>query len=256
MPDSIYSWWLPPDYSTHGAGVDRIIDIVHWFMAILFVAWGIFFVYCLIRFRERTGHRASYALPKAKVTKWAEGFVALFEIVLLLGFSMPVWAQVKSEFPNDKNPFRVRVVAEQFAWNFHYPGPDGKFGRTDPYLIGPFNLIGLDRSDTAAKDDVVTNNEFAMPVDRPVIIDLTSKDVIHSFSIPVLRVKQDVIPGMKTPIWFEATQTGHFQVACAQLCGNNHYKMFADLRIQTEEEFAKWFEGKASSGGEEEEEEE
>lgn len=257
MSDSPYGWWLPPDISTHGAGVDRLINVVHWFMALLFVAWGIFFIYCLIRFRQRKDLKASYELPPAKVSKYAEVGVAVVEAFLLIGLSMPLWAAVKHDFPAEKrNPLHVRVVAEQFAWNFHYAGADGVFGATDPALMAADNLIGLDEDDPAAEDDVVTNNNFHIPVDRPVIIDLTSKDVIHSFAIPVMRIKQDVIPGMKIPIWFEATETGHYQVVCAQLCGNNHYTMKADLFVEPAEEFAEWLSDMVSDEEEEEEEEE
>lgn len=255
--DIAYGWWLPPDISTHGAGVDRLIDILHWFMAVLFVGWGVFFAYCLWRFRERKGHTPSYELPKGKPAKYLEVAVVAIEAVLLLGFSIPVWAEIKYELPaDDTNPLRVRVVAEQFAWNFHYPGPDGEFGRTAPELMNAENLIGLDRTDPAATDDVVTNNDFRIVVDRPVIVNMTSKDVIHSFSIPVLRIKADVIPGMMVTAWFEATVQGEFEVACAQLCGNNHYTMKADLTVTTQNEFDEWIADMSSGDDEEEEEEE
>ncbi len=255
MPENDYGKWLPVDISTHGAGIDQLINVLHWFMAALFVGWGIFLVYCLIRFRQRAGHVANYALPKAKASKWAEVFVAIFEVFLLFGLSMPVWASYKTEPPSaDKNPLVLRVIGEQFAWNFHYSGADGVFGRTAPELMAADNLIGLDRSDSAAADDVVTNNFCYLPVNRPVITHLTSKDVIHSLGIPVLRVKQDVIPGMNVRVWFEATRTGSFQIVCAQLCGNNHYTMKAALEIVSDEQFAEWID--SMSGGEEEEEEE
>src|SRR5262245_41278303 len=96
-----YSRWLPWDASVpgHGTQIDGLIILVHWFMLLLFVGWGLFFVYCLWRFRSRGGHAASYALPKGKISKWVEIGVAAFEIVLLVGFSMPVWAQYKNKPP-------------------------------------------------------------------------------------------------------------------------------------------------------------
>lgn len=256
MDKSPYGWWFPPDISTHGAGIDRIIDVVHGFMAVLFVGWGIFFVYCLIKFRARPGHRASYQLPKAKISKVAEIGVLAFEVFLLVGLSMPVWLKYRNDPPKPAdNPLEVRVVAEQFAWNFHYPGADGAFGRTHPRFMAADNLIGLDRGDPAAADDIALNNRFYMPKDRPVVLRMTSKDVIHSIWIPVMRVKQDVIPGMEIPVWFTATETGHFQIGCAQLCGNNHFTMISDLFVQEPEEFRQWQIEQQSSGGEEEEEE-
>ena len=102
------------------------------------------------------------------------------------------------------------------------------------------NPIGLDFDDPYAKDDITTVGQLRIPVEKPVIIHLTSKDVIHSFSLPVMRVKQDVIPGMSIPIWFEPTRTGNWQIACAQLCGNSHYSMKGIIKVQNQEDFAAW----------------
>ena len=235
---------LPPVVYKHAYGreIDSLIDTVHWFMLALFVGWGSFFVYCLVRFRKRPGHTANSQPVKAKVSKWAEIGVAVFEVFLLVGLSIPAWGSVKMDIPTEAdNPFHVRVVAEQFAWNFQYPGPDGEFGRTGPQHIDmAVNLLGIDPSDPRGLDDIVSG-ELHFPVDRPVIAQMTSKDVIHSFSLPVLRVKQDVIPGMRIPVWFEAGKTGNYEVACAQLCGNNHYSMKALMTIhQTQQEFDDW----------------
>lgn len=205
MPTELhYGAWLPPDLSVHGPGVDNIIDVLHVFMVLLFVAWGIFFVYCLMRFRRREGGSASYHPVKGKVSKYGEIGVAIFEAVLLIGFSMPVWAEYKNDPPPEDERFEIHVIAQQFQWNTHYPGKDGKFGRIDTALISPSNPIGLDETgDPAAADDIVTVNDIHLPVGRPIYVRLTSMDVIHSFAIPTMRVKQDVIPGMEVPIWFE-----------------------------------------------------
>lgn len=249
------SFWLPEDLSLDGHRIDFLISIVHWFMAVLFVGWGIFFVYCLIRFRQRTEHCATYELIKAKPSKYAEVAVVVIEAVLLIAFSMPVWAAFRNEPPApDKNPLTVRVVAQQFAWNIHYPGPDGKFGRTSPeYNDEVTNPIGLDPNDPAGQDDVTTINQLHIPLGRPVIARLSSKDVIHSFAIPVLRVKQDVIPGMELPIWFTATSRGEkdgvYDIHCAQLCGLGHYRMKGQVNIHEPADFEEWY----ASAGEEEE---
>lgn len=203
------SFWLPPNISTHGEPIDGLIEFIHYFMAILFVGWGIYFVYCLVKFKARSGQTARYDSVKAKPSKAIELVVIVIEAVLLVMFSMPVWAAYRNEPPtSDKNPLEVHVIAQQFAWNMHYPGPDGKFGRRSPALVDEAtNPIGLDDSDPASEDDVTTINQFYMPKDRPVVVKLTSKDVIHSFSVPMLRVKQDAVPGMEIPIWFTATRT-------------------------------------------------
>ena len=149
----------------------------------------------------------------------------------------------------------VRVVAQQFAWNIHYPGADGIFGRTDPYLVDEqSNPVGLDRSDPVAVDDVTTIGQLHLPDDRPVLIHLTTKDVIHSFSLPIMRVKQDAIPGMSIPVWFVPTRTGTWQIACAQLCGNSHYRMKGILKVETAAEFSAWMAEKAADLAEEGEE--
>lgn len=241
--DGVYGPHLPENITppgSYGQRVDSLIHILHYFMLLLFIGWGAYFVYCLVRFRQRPGHRAAYQPVKATFTKYAELGVIGFEAFLLLGLSIPIWADVKNDLPVDKNPVRVRVVAEQFAWNFHYPGPDNEFGRTDPKFIDTAtNPVGRDPNDAHGKDDIVSG-EFRFPVGRPVLAEISSKDVIHSFWLPVLRVKQDAIPGMRIPVWFESAKVGRYQVACAQLCGNNHYKMLAPMVITTQPEFEKW----------------
>ena len=240
-----YGWGLPFNASAHGAEIDRLIYVIHIFMAVLFIGWFVYLIYALIRFRSRPGHAATYKLNHFKVPSYAEIGVALFEVLLLVGFSFPVVHQVRDVFPPAGEALQIRVVAEQFAWNIHYPGADGIFGKTDIHLISPANLLGLDLTDPAAKDDILTTNQLHIPVHKPVIARLSSKDVIHSFSIPVMRVKRDVIPGQVAPIWFEAARTGNFEIACAQLCGLGHYRMRGFFTVETEEEFNKWIAGQA-----------
>jgi cytochrome c oxidase subunit II len=242
MDQANWRYWLPlpPDFSTQGPQIDQLIYIVHYLMAILFVGWGIFFVYCLIRFRKKKGQSATYQPIKGRVAKFAEIAVIVAEAILLVGLSMPVWAKYK-DIPAESDAIHVRVVGEQFAWNIHYPGKDGIFGKTDvKYINNTGNSLGLDPSDPHGKDDIVTLNEMHVPVQKPVIVEVSSKDVIHSFTVNVLRVKQDAVPGMRIPIWFVATQTGEHDIGCAQLCGLGHYRMRAFLTIDTPEQYAKW----------------
>lgn len=199
-----YGSWTPPNLSVRGAEIDQLIEILHYFMAVLFVGWGIFFVYCLVRFRAKTGGAAQYQPVKGKISKYAEIGVAIFEAVLLLFFSMPVWGEYKNNPPEPGERVEIRAIGEQFQWNFHYPGPDGKFGRTNAKFIDTVgNTIGLDPDDPVGQDDIQTVGALHVPVGRPIYVRITSKDVIHSFAIPTMRVKQDAIPGMEVPIWFE-----------------------------------------------------
>ena len=236
--------WMPPDYSAHGWQVDQIIYITHWLMFILFVFWGAYFLYVLRRFRASRNPKASYHGMQSHWSTWSEAGVAVVEIVLLVGFSIPGWYRWSTRMSKDTNPFEVRIVAEQFAWNVHYPGADGKFGRTAVNLVTSTNPVGLDISDPAAKDDVVSINLLHLPVGRPALIHVTSKDVIHSFKLPVMRVEQDAIPGMDVPIHFTpiqaSTDKDQWQIACAQLCGLSHYRMRGELHIDTKEQLQAW----------------
>lgn len=240
-----YGWGLPIDISVHGPQIDHLIILVHIFMAVLFVGWFSFLIYTLFRFRARPGHKAEHHIKHFKLPTYLEIGVAIFEVVLLFAFSIPLWHHWREDMPDKAKAVHIKVVAEQFAWNIHYPGQDGVFGRTDPKLIDPSNPIGLDPADPAGKDDIININQLHIPVHTPVIVDLTSKDVIHSFFLPVMRVKQDVIPGESIPVWFEATQTGDFEIACAQLCGLGHYRMRGFFTVDTKEDFEKWLKDQA-----------
>ena len=238
MNNDYYSkYWLPINISTHGDTIDSLITVLHYFMAVLFVGWFIYLVYVLIRFRESANPKAQLDVKHFKLPTYLEVGIVLVEAALLVFVSQPLWAKVKNEFPAEADALVVRVVAEQFAWNTHYPGRDGKFGETRIDLIDTTNPVGLDRESQYGLDDIVTINSFHVPVNKPVIVHLSSKDVIHSFALPVARVKQDAIPGMTIPVWFEVTQTGEFEVACAQLCGNGHYRMRGAFIVDSAEDF-------------------
>lgn len=232
---------LPTMASAHGHEVDMVIYLVHLLMLLLAVGWGIYFVMALWRFRKKTNPVANYKGVESHFSSIIEVMVVVAEVVLLVGFSLPFWAKQVNAFPQRKDIVEVRVVAEQFAWNVHYPGLDGIFGRTDlKFFDKQSNPLGIDPRDPSAKDDVTTINQLHLPIGHPAIIYLTSRDVVHSFSVPVMRVKQDVIPGMSIPTWFTPTKTGKFEIACAQLCGLGHYRMKGYLTIHTQEEFEQW----------------
>ena len=199
---------LPLNASAHGGRMDLLIFLVHVLMAVLFVGWTTFFLYVLARFRRSRHPKADPVGIRGHASSYLEALVAVIEIILLVGLSIPFWSWKVSAFPTGPDTVRIRVVAQQFAWNIHYPGPDGKFGRTDIALVDEqTNPIGLDRKDPNAKDDIVLINQLHIPVNRPIVLELTTKDVIHSFSLPFFRVKQDTIPGMIIPVHFIATET-------------------------------------------------
>src|SRR5262245_64734747 len=232
---------LPVQASTHAGEIDQMISLVHWLMAILFVGWGAFFLYVLFRFRKSANPKASYTGAKGKISKGLEVAVAVIEIVLLVFYAIPAWAKRVKAFPSENEAVVVRVVGEQFAWNIHYPGPDGRFGRTDVTKVTADNPLGLDRTDAAAKDDITTINQLYLPVDRPALVHLSSKDVIHSFGLIEMRVKQDAIPGMSMPVWFVPTRVGEYEIACSQLCGLGHFRMRGFITVQSDADYRKWY---------------
>ena len=134
----------------------------------------------------------------------------------------------------------MRVTAQQFSWIVHYPGPDGEFGRLDAARIGADNPSGLDRSSLHAADDVISINDMHLPLGRNVVVQLSARDVIHSFGVPTMRVKQDAIPGVMTPVWFTPTLEGKFDIACSQLCGLGHYRMRGIITVERPENFTIW----------------
>ena len=244
---------LPVLASAHGGEIDRLIIITHWLMAVLLVGWGVFFVYALIRFRASKNPQASYIGMESHYNTYVEAGVVVVEAVLLFAFAIPAWGTVKNEFPEESEAVVVRVVAEQFAWNIHYAGADGVFGRTSIELIDTeVNPLGLDSSDPYAADDITTINQLHLPLDKPALIYLSSKDVLHSFGLPEFRVKQDAVPGLVIPVWFVPTlstadyrklkgsETINYEIACAQLCGLGHYRMRGYVTIDTEDEYNTW----------------
>ncbi|HCI15640.1 MAG: cytochrome c oxidase subunit II [Candidatus Marinimicrobia bacterium] len=262
MLDLLRKYGLPINASSHGGAVDEVIVLFHWLMLFLFIGWGLFFIYTLIRFRASKNPKADYVGVKSHLSSGLEVAVAAIEFVILIGFAIPIWATRVNDVPNSATGAEeIRVIGQQFAWNIHYPGADGKFGNRDLKLVDEVsNPIGLDRSDLNGVDDFVTVNQLHIPVNKPIRIDLSSKDVIHSFSLPEFRVKQDAVPGMSIPVWFEANMTTDeylqtvegtdregqgFEIACAQLCGLGHYRMKGFLTVHDNEGYAAWLDEQA-----------
>ena len=245
---------LPLLASEHGARIDQLIAYVHIMMAILFVGWGVFFVYVLIRFRKSRNPAANYLGVTSHMSTKLDVAVVIAEVWLLAAISIPFWAtQIDTIPPPESRPVEIRVVAQQFAWNVHYPGPDGIFGRAAvSHVDEQSNPLGLDPEDPHGKDDVTTINQLYLPANERVVVHLSTKDVIHSFSLNEFRVKQDVIPGMSIPVSFVPTMTTaemrkiqgddkrNFEIACAQLCGLGHYRMRGFVNVLPKAEYEAW----------------
>ena len=232
---------LPVLASEHGQTVDEMLVYVHWLMFGLFLGWMVYLVFVLFRFHQSRQPRACAVGPRTHFTSWLEGGVVLVEAVLLIGFSIPLWAKMVSNPPEDSEATVIRVMGRQFNWMAHYAGEDGIMGSQDPALSSASDPFGLDRADDPnAADDVVLQGTIVVPVGRPAVIHLTSLDVIHSFSVPAMRITQDAIPGMSIPFWFTPVKTGEYKIVCAQLCGSSHYGMFGILRVVEPEDYASW----------------
>ena len=246
--------------STQGPQIDNIISIVHWLMLVLFVGWGAYFIFTLIKFRASKNPKADYKGVRNHYSSYIEGLVAVIEVALLFGFAFPIWASRINDVPKGNEVVQIRVIGQQYLWNFHYPGPDGVFGKTSVNLVDEAeNPIGLDRDDSFAKDDVYVP-QMHIPVNTPINVSLSTKDVIHNFKLPELRVSQNAIPGMVIPVHFTATMTSDdflksvvgtpregkgLEIACAQLCGITHYRMRGYLTVDTGEQYNEWLASEA-----------
>ncbi len=232
--------FLPAAASAHAAAFDAVLRNVHLHMLLVFAAWLALLVFTLWRFRQGAHPEARQSGVRGWWPALAIGAVILGDVVILATEALPAWNARMAPPPAGNTPLEVRVTAEQFAWNIHYAGPDGVFGRTSNALISASNPVGVDREDPAAKDDIALLNILTLPLNRTVVIQLTSRDVVHSFTLPEMRVKQDALPGMTSRIWFTPTRVGAWDIVCSQLCGLGHYRMRGDVRVMTADDWSRW----------------
>jgi len=237
---------LPLVASEHGEKVNQLVILVHCLMAVLFAGWLAYFLFTLWKFHARRHPKADYHGVKNHASSYVEVSVAVIEVALLVLVAVPLWARAVDKFPPESESTVIQIVAQQFAWNVRYPGADHAFGKQQMTLVSDANLFGVDPTDPLGKDDIQTLNEIHVPVDKDVIIYISSKDVIHSFKIVSMRVTQDAIPGMRIPIHFKPTKPGRYQISCAQLCGLGHASMANGfLVVESQADYDKWLATKA-----------
>lgn len=221
----VKKWWFPEGITTHAAALDSQFLLTIIIVGIAFTAAQVGLGYTVWKYRDRgPGDRAVYSHGSNRLeVVWTVVTAVIFIGLAVMGQS--VWASLHFNQP-PPGSFQIEVVAQQFQWNFHYGGADGVFGRTDPNLIddSALNYIGLDPADPNTKDDVV-HSVIAIPANRPVELILRSRDVIHNFWVPELRFKQDLVPGMAIRVHFTATKVGKYELGCAELCGQFHFRM-------------------------------
>ncbi len=211
---------LPQSVSTFSGDIDGILYFIYAIVGFFFVATEGYIVYSLVRYRRKDGVKARYETGETwREMRWIIGIVI---VVTVLDFVIDskgagVWAKVKENFP--EGDVRIKVVAQQFSWTFVYPGADGQF-------------------DT--RDDLTVPRVLHVPIHSKIRLILTSKDVIHSFFLPEVRLKQDILPGRQINAWFEATRTGTFNLFCSELCGLGHTKMLGSLEVQEPADYERW----------------
>ncbi|MBI3323965.1 MAG: cytochrome c oxidase subunit II [Candidatus Omnitrophica bacterium] len=209
-------FWFPPAVSSYGVQIDRLFVIILWITGAIFVVVEGALLWFLIRYHHRANASAAYVHGNHR----AELIWTIIPALIVGGLtcsSQKVWSQIQGTPP--PHQLEIEVKAEQFAWNIRYAGPDGRLG---------------------SADDVETINQLHIPVGQVVLVHLKSKDVIHSFFLPQFRIKRDAVPGITGRIWIEATKTGQFEIACAELCGLGHYRMRGFLTIESPEAFQAW----------------
>ena len=227
-------WFLDPpkDISLDGWRIDSVIQYTDLVITVYFSLVVLAMLYFIIRYRSRPGHKAVYDRGDTKKQIWITltmGLLVFLSIdVVIEGMSFRDLKEAFWNFPKGENVVKIEVMPQQFAWNFRYAGDDGEFGTED--------------------DLVPSQNQMHIPVNLPVVVQVAPYDVIHSFYLPNFRVKIDATPGMINTMWFQATETGNFEIACAELCGNSHYRMKGYLTVESEEDYNNWLQSLEEEG--------
>ena len=209
---------LPESASSYAPTIDQL------FWAILGITGFFFFLvqgallFFVLKYRAAPGKKASYIHGNTAVEIIWTIIPAGILLALTLA-SQKVWAEIRYPKQTPATAGQVEILAEQFAWNIRYPGPDGLFG---------------------TPDDITTINQLHLPAGEPTLVKLQSKDVIHSFFVPEFRLKQDAVPGLPTQVWIKPTHEGQYEIRCAELCGLGHYRMKGFVTTEPKEAFEKW----------------
>jgi cytochrome c oxidase subunit II len=244
---AMHTWWLPPNISTTGRAVDRQLDETLIGTGVLFLVGQLMLGAFAWTASDKRRERKAKAFPGGATPLVTAAIIVVgIEVFTLTFVGSKAWGAIYLT-PADPGAYKIDVQAEQFAFYFRYPGPDGKFGAVHPEKIddGSGNYFGLDpANEIAARDDIVSAS-LVVPVNHPIALTLHSKDVGHSFYVRELRVQQDFVPGLDIPLHFTAEQTGKFEIVCTQLCGLGHYNMKAYLEVMSEPDYEQWLKTQA-----------
>jgi cytochrome c oxidase subunit 2 len=242
-----------PGASEHAGEIDTLTLVT--LVITVFVFFVTQFLLFFFAFRYRGGEsRQALYYPVNDRLELLWTVIPAIALTVIISFGIRTWTRVMMTEPDEK-PLEIEIVGEQFKWTVRYPGPDGKLGKYDFELIGGANVLGLDFSDPAAKDDIILSvPEIHLPVNKPVKVHIRSKDVLHAFYTPYFRAQMYAVPGTPTSFTFTPTVTTKkmsqhlgnpdfvYEVACNQLCGGGHYNMRATIVVEDEAEFQNWLE--------------
>jgi cytochrome c oxidase subunit 2 len=240
--------FFPENVSTFGGELDSLFAMIYYAsVAIFFLTYAILIAF-IIMYRHQEGRKAYYYHGN-NLMEFTWTLLPTFLFAGIGLWSDSAWTNSKYAYrvPNPDVTIDVLGYQSGFGWQFRYPGPDGIFGNKDRNQISSANPFGIDSNDANGKDDLVIISpggtrpvEVHLPINKNILVNLSSNDVLHSFFLPNFRVKQDAVPGQWIKVWFNGTKAGTYEIACAELCGSGHYNMRGVLVMDSQEKYDEW----------------
>ena len=237
---SFNMWWAPECVTKGGHETDKLLMVIFWLTLTVFIITQAVYITFLVKYRYRKGVKAVYSHGNNKLELiWTATPALIF--ILLAAWSDRVWLQLRSKAPDGS--LTIDLVAYQFGFHIRNPGADGRLGSyNQSWIQKGDNNFGTDptHDDPYGHDDYQSENQVTLPVNKPVNFVLRSQDVIHAFYVPEFRMYQDIVPGMTIDwVWFTPEKTGHYALACNQLCGSGHYNMQAKIDVVSQADYDK-----------------
>ena len=239
-------WWAPQAVTTGGHQTDLLMMVIFWLTFFMFIVVTTTYIVFIVKYRYRKGVKAVYSHGNNSLELiWTATPAAIFIILAL--WSDRVWLQLRGKAPGDA--VSIDIVAYQFGFHIRNPGKDNKLGKySQQWIEKGTNDFGVDPKDPDNRDDYASENLLTIPVGRPISVVLRSEDVIHAFYVPEFRMYQDIVPGREIDwVWFTPEKTGHYALACNQLCGSGHYNMQAKIDVVSQEDYAKLVQEKSDN---------
>mgnify|MGYP002624064946 CR=1 FL=1 len=217
----LYDYWLPVDVSSDGAVIDSLFNFILVLTGVIFVLTSLALFWFLWKYDATKNPDPVKFTHGSHSLEIVWSILPAVTLLFIAIYQMNAWANAKMDRPLEEDgvtpvPAMAEVTGRQFEWRIRYPGDDGE-------LYTP--------------DDLFDVNELHVPMDEPVVLRIQSEDVLHSFFLPNMRIKQDLVPGMTQHVWFKAIKDGEYDIVCAELCGWGHYKMKGRIHVEERGEF-------------------